>query len=274
MEALLGPRAAAVHRRLEVPVMLSALAVLPMFVFELVATDGWPARVAVVINWIVWSAFFLEFVLLFSLTDHRRAYLRRAWLHLSVIPLAFPLLTGTFSGSVGEDAFRALRFLVLVAVLIHSCVTLYRLLKHVLFRLLAVARHPWMYILGPLLRMRVLGLVLVLFGSLAVSAGSLYSVFEDHHPVEGMWWALVTLTTVGYGDITPVTIGGRVTAALLMLSGIGVLSFTTATVAAHFVEGNYKRELRQEIHSVNERLDAVGQRLDRIEELLASKDPD
>lgn len=271
MEPALGPRAAAVNRWIEVPVLLTALAVAPMFFVELVADEGWFAGAAVVVNWLIWAAFTAESVLLFSLTEHRLAYLRRAWLHVLMIPFAFPLLPAAFSGAIIGDAFRTLRFMVLLVVFIHSCITLYLLLKHIFFDLMAVARHPWVFMLGPLLRKRGLGLVALLFGGLAVAAGLMHSFFEGRHPFEGLWWALVTLTTVGYGDISPVTTGGRITGAALMMSGIAVLAFATASIAAHFVADDHK--LDKEVHEVKESLDLVHQRLDRIEELLASGAP-
>ena len=257
MEALLGPRAAAVNRRLEVPVLVTALAVLPMFFVELVATEGWAPVAAVVINWLIWAVFTIEFVLLLTLAASRLAYLRRAWLHLLVVIFAFPLLLDISSGAMVEGTFRILRFVVLVAVFVQSSVHLYQLLKHLFFDLLAVVRHPWIFVVGPILRKRGLGLVVLVFIGLAVLAGLIHSLFEPQSPVEGVWWALVTLTTVGYGDIAPVTLGGRITAAVLMLSGIGVLAFITASIAAHFVEGDHKRELQQEVLSVNKRLDAI-----------------
>ena len=269
LEALLGPRAAAINRRLEIPVLVSALAVLPMFFFELVAADGWAPIAAVVINWLIWAVFTIEFLLLFSLAGNRLAYLRRAWLHLLVVAFAFPLLPHVFSNL--EGVLRTLRFVVLVSVFFWSCVTLYRLLKHLFFDLVAVVRHPWIFVVAPLLRRRGLGLVVLVFFGLAVLAGLIHSVFEASSPIEGVWWALVTLTTVGYGDIAPVTAGGRITAAVLMLSGIGVLAFITASIAAYFVEGDHKRETHEEIMTVNKRLDSIDQRLDRMEELLAAR---
>ena len=53
-----------------------------------------------------------------------------------------------------------------------------------------------------------------------------------------LWWAIVTVTTVGYGDITPVTLGGRALGVVLMIGGIGIFGIFTASVAALFVEGN------------------------------------
>jgi voltage-gated potassium channel Kch len=53
---------------------------------------------------------------------------------------------------------------------------------------------------------------------------------------DALWWAVVTATTVGYGDVSPVTLEGRLIAVVLMLTGIGVIGVFTATVAALFFE--------------------------------------
>jgi len=59
---------------------------------------------------------------------------------------------------------------------------------------------------------------------------------------EGLWWALVTITTVGYGDITPKTIAGKVVGSVLMIGGLLSLSLVTATVASIFIERKFRRE--------------------------------
>ena len=53
---------------------------------------------------------------------------------------------------------------------------------------------------------------------------------------DGIWWAVVTVTTVGYGDLTPTSIQGRIVAMVVMLFGIGFLSVLTAAVASRFVK--------------------------------------
>lgn len=75
----------------------------------------------------------------------------------------------------------------------------------------------------------------------------------------GVWWALVTATTVGYGDISPATVEGRIVAAILMFVGIGLVGTLAASIAAHFVG-------QQE----NTELVAIQERLVRIEGLLES----
>lgn len=79
-------------------------------------------------------------------------------------------------------------------------------------------------------------------------------------PIDGIWWAIVTSTTVGYGDMVPVTGPGRGVAVLLMLVGVALLSVVTAQIAAFFVESDDQVDLT--------RIDA---RLDRIERLLEQR---
>jgi voltage-gated potassium channel len=63
-----------------------------------------------------------------------------------------------------------------------------------------------------------------------------------HQFGQGLWWALVTITTVGYGDITPHTTAGKVVGSVLMVGGLLSLSLVTATVASIFIERKFRRE--------------------------------
>ena len=58
---------------------------------------------------------------------------------------------------------------------------------------------------------------------------------------EGLWWAIQTVTTVGYGDVVPTTVAGRIVAALVMIIGIGFITVTTAAIASAFVEAARQR---------------------------------
>jgi voltage-gated potassium channel len=90
---------------------------------------------------------------------------------------------------------------------------------------------------------------LMLAVTLLVFLGGLgFSLLETQDPTwlerfgQGIWWALATLTTVGYGDVVPKSWGGRLVGAGLMLGGFLSLSLLTATVASIFVERKFRRE--------------------------------
>lgn len=57
-------------------------------------------------------------------------------------------------------------------------------------------------------------------------------------PLDALWWGITTMTTVGYGDVYPVTAEGRIAAAVLMVLGIGLYSAITATLASFLIAGN------------------------------------
>lgn len=84
---------------------------------------------------------------------------------------------------------------------------------------------------------------------IAISSLSLSLVEPNLSLFDSLWWAIVTLTTVGYGDITPKTIPGRFIAFIDMLVGIGVLTLLTATVASILVERKMTQDLG--MHSYN-----------------------
>lgn len=92
---------------------------------------------------------------------------------------------------------------------------------------------------------------------------------------DALWWAMETVTTVGYGDHHPVTTGGRFVASFLMVTGLALVGVITATVVAwFFAELDLLRRMR-EIESVERAEDAILEqllaRLDSIEEQLKSR---
>ena len=88
----------------------------------------------------------------------------------------------------------------------------------------------------------------VVFSAIAVSVGAV-AIYVVEHSVEGtkitnigdaFWWAIVTITTVGYGDVYPITIEGKVIAGFLMIVGIAILGILISTLGAALVESRLK----------------------------------
>lgn len=87
---------------------------------------------------------------------------------------------------------------------------------------------------------------------------------------DALWWSIVTLTTVGYGDIAPVTIAGRVGAVVLMIVGVAFLGTIAATLASLFVgeeeaaaPDSELAQLRAEVAQLRQSVDALTARLER-----------
>jgi len=84
----------------------------------------------------------------------------------------------------------------------------------------------------------------------------------------GLWWAVQTVTTVGYGDVVPLTPAGRILAALVMLLGVGFLTVVTASITSSFVtqlrvsppEGG-RNGTQEELRTINERLEKIEARI-------------
>ena len=131
----------------------------------------------------------------------------------------------------------------------------------------------------PLTARRAAGLISVVTVVLTVAGGVLiWLVDRDNIPTlgEGMWWAVQTLTTVGYGDVVPGGTAGRVIATIVMLNGIAFLTVITAAVTATLVEQVRQRRREPSAGASEAELAAslkeIGARLDAIEESLAKRD--
>lgn len=113
------------------------------------------------------------------------------------------------------------------------------------------------------------------FTVLITVAGGILERVIDHREFptigRGLWFALQTVTTVGYGDVTPKQADGRFIGAVVMLTGIGFLAVITASATASLIEGSRRRFAAQSEHDVTRRLEEVSERLARIEVALDSR---
>jgi voltage-gated potassium channel len=86
-------------------------------------------------------------------------------------------------------------------------------------------------------------------------------------PAAGLWWAVTTVTTVGYGDEYPVTAAGRAIAVVLMLVGVGLFGLLAASLASFLIERGHEAEVTPEgigLEVIAARLERIEQRLDDL----------
>lgn len=227
-------------QRLEWPMMAVVLWIpLQWYLQETGAISLLAGRIA---DWVVWLAFIGETLLLTSLVRDRRGYLLTNWVNLVIIVGGIPLLWNLPYAAL----LRSMR-LVLVVVLLARMSRSLRLL---------LGRHK----LGPTLAVAFVTMVLsgLLIVRLDPSIGNVW---------DGMWWAWVTMATVGYGDVVPHNHAGRLFGAFLILFGVVLLSLLTANLAAFFI-GSEVEKVEEEEREADRLLKDVAARLDRIERLL------
>ena len=127
----------------------------------------------------------------------------------------------------------------------------------------------------PLTARRAVVIIIGATFAITVAGGITIRLFDqkDFSSVgEGMWWAVQTVTTVGYGDVVPHGTGGRAIGAVVMLTGIAFISLITASVTALLVEQARERQPGPE-DPVEAKLDRIAIRLEAIEARREGRDP-
>lgn len=226
--------------RLQWPLLVAAVMVIPALAIEQSDTGSTLRAVAVALNWLSWSAFVAEAFLMLRVVDDRGRWLREHPLEVAIIVLTPPFLPASLQAA---RAFRLLRLL-----------RLFRAVKLLRRMLSTEGVHD----------AGVLAVLTILGGGAAYS--SLEKTTASGDPLstwDGVWWAITTVTTVGYGDSYPATTGGRLVAILVMVVGIGFVAILTAAVAERFVSA--QREAEAERDDLGAKLDAITERLDVIE---------
>ncbi|WP_103062831.1 ion channel [Actinomyces qiguomingii] len=193
------------ERATEWPLITAAVIFLIVYAWEVIADLQGPARrlPETVMN-IVWAVFAVDYCVRFALASDRPHWFTHHLPDLAVVVL--PMLR----------PLRLVRLLALIGVLRRSAGT-------------ALRGRITAYTAGSVALLSFVASLAVLDAERAAPGASI-TTFPD-----AVWWSLVTITTVGYGDLVPVTTVGRCTAILLMIGGVAVIGVVTATLASWIV---------------------------------------
>ncbi len=194
------------ERYTEWPLAAAAVVFLVLFSRQVLAEPhGRDAHIVWAVDWVIWGLFFLDYFVRLSLATDRWHWFWRHLLDFAIITL--PLLR----------PLRLLRMLVLIEVLQKA--------------------------VGDAFRGRIV--VYTASGVLLLIYTSALAVFDKERYLPGtkidsfgkaIWWSITTVTTVGYGDVYPITNAGRVIAVLLMIGGISLVGVVTAALASWIIQ--------------------------------------
>ena len=232
---------------------LAALAVLFLGVYatEVLAvglSEGWH-RTLRVADYVIWAIFVLEFLVRVTLAHARHRYVLRHLPDLAMLALPF---------------LRALRVLRLIPLL------------RALNRWVADSLRGRVVVYGG-----ITAVLLVFTGALAELDA------ERYHPGAtittfgtALWWACVTITTVGYGDYTPITAEGRLVAVGVMIGGVMLVGAVTASFATWLIdrlrdeEEDEIEETQADLRAVHDQLIGVQAELAELKQLLRERQTD
>lgn len=228
-------------KRFEPIVTVAALLVIPVLVLQQGDHGATLNAVGDVLDWLSWGAFATELVVMLAIVPSRRDYLRGHFLEVAIVVLTPPFI----------GAFKSVRLLKLL-----------RLLW--LFRLAPIARR--------LFTTAGVKSAALLVALTAVAGGAAFAELEKGQTTaNGIYWAVTTMTTVGYGDPLPTNTSTKILAVIVMFVGIGFVAVLTGAIAQRFLAPDIAEEEREQtaIERTNEQilaeLRAVRARLDALE---------
>lgn len=208
-----------IERLTELPLLLLAFVMIPVLIGPMLwEPSGRDATLFRVLDGFIWAVFAADYAVKLAVAPDRLRYLRTHWFEAVIVLVPF---------------IRPLR-----------------IVRIFLFGSRAL--------LGTRRLLNVDFLLVYALGMVVIAATVVTTVERGHESIDSfpdaLWWSIVTVTTVGYGDMTPVTPAGRAMAVFLMLTGIGLFGGLTANLASvmvrseNDVEENVKTLLREVRH--------------------------
>lgn len=237
-----GERLTRWERAVEWPLVAAALLFFAAYALEILAhSEGTLHTAAEAVIWITWAMFGIDYVVRIVLAEHRWRWFVRHLLDLAIVVL--PMLR----------PLRLMRFLTIIALIQRGAGNKLR-------------GRVALYTIGATV-------IVIIVGGLAVydaesATGNIRS-FGD-----AVWWAFVTITTVGYGDYTPVTVTGRIVAVGLMIGGITLIGVVTATFASWIVERvSDEASKARSIAATSDQVDALRAEVAELKGMIARLSP-
>ena len=229
-------------RRFEGPMVLAAIWILIDWYLQSKGISN--SYTAFTSDWLIWLLFLSELLVMLTLVDDRIKYLKHNWMSPLIVLGGLPVLWGVDTFYAG--VLRTLRLALTIGIFLRVSKDTRDLLS----------RHN-------------LGITLFICFVILVISGLLISGIDPafETPLDGLWWAWVTVTTVGYGDLVPATTEGRIFGSLLILMGLAMFSMLTASFSVFFIEQD-ERELSEKEERNIERIERVEEKLDKIEKQL------
>jgi voltage-gated potassium channel len=158
--------------------------------------------------------FFIEFLIRFFKSDNKLNFMKWGWIDLiSSLPMI--------------DSLRAGRLIRLIR--LFRIIRAFRSTKNLVNHIFKNKAE------GALTSVTAIAILLIIFSSIAILQVETAPKSNIKTAEDAIWWSYVTITTVGYGDLVPVTTEGRIIAALLMTAGMGIFGIFTAFIASLFV---------------------------------------
>ena len=205
-----------------------AVGSLPLLLLETISDrlpDG-DRNFIVIVNLVVFIAFAIDYIVKLVLTDSKPTYIRTQWLSLFIVIsqlLALLPALGIFGVLRGVRAIRVFGVIARI------------------FGIGAATKSSG----KEFFKKRAASVAFGVAGLTLITSAVAFTIAEDvgdgrriHSFFDALWWSAATITTVGYGDIYPVTTAGRIIAVFTMVVGISTLAVVTARIAQFLIGNN------------------------------------
>lgn len=213
-------RSERIAKRFQPVVTVAALLVIPVLILQEADRGATANAVGDVLDWLSWSAFAAELVVMLYVVPDRSAWLRSHFLEVAIVVLTPPFL----------GAFKSVRLLKLLRLL-------------------------WLFRLAPLVRQLFTAAgvksAALLVALTAVAGGAAFAELEKGQTTaNGIYWAITTMTTVGYGNPQPTNTSTKILAVAVILVGIGFVAVLTGSIAQRFLAPDIAEEEQEQTEIV------------------------